>query len=98
MTSGGRADVLEALGGGAGHRDGVRGEGLAHLLGSQGQVVVNEQQVGHDALPLGGPGHGPKSTACPLGILFAVLVVGSTRVAWNVFRFRCNPLPAVPSP
>jgi PAS domain S-box-containing protein len=32
--------------------------------------------VGHDALALGVPEHGPKSSACSLDILFAVLAVG----------------------
>jgi hypothetical protein len=32
------------------------GKGPAHLVGSQGQVVVDEQQVGHSWLALGGSG------------------------------------------
>src|SRR5262249_19777803 len=48
-------DVLKALGDGAGQRDFMRGggEGLAHLLGSQVRVVVDEQQLGHGWRPAG---------------------------------------------
>ena len=43
------ADALDPFGAGAGHLDAVSGsgEGLAHLLGDQDRVIVDEQQVGH---------------------------------------------------
>jgi hypothetical protein len=46
--------MLEALAAGAGHRDGMRGGGerLAYSLRSQGQVIVDEQELGHDAITL----------------------------------------------
>src|SRR5262249_9416827 len=45
----------EPVGAGGGHLDAVAGggEGLAHLLGDQGRVVVDEQHVGHGWRPRG---------------------------------------------
>ena len=70
------ADALEPFGAGAGHFDAVTGSGkrLAHLLGDQDGVIVDEQQVGHGRLRHGMPGE-EKTTqslsgagsACPAG-------------------------------
>ncbi len=49
--------------------------------------------MGHDALVFHAPGR-PELSACLLGILIARLVVGSTRLAWEVVRFRCHPTPS----
>ncbi len=81
------ADVLEARSAGAGDHDSVRrgGEGLAHLLRSQGKVVVDEQQLGHDALALRGAGKGTSPLHWPLGTQFA------TRRPKVLPRYRCRP-------
>jgi hypothetical protein len=58
-----------------------------------GRVIVDEQQMGHDALAFHAPGR-PELPDCLLGILFGMLVVGSARVAWEVVRFRGHPTPS----
>src|SRR5262249_31858540 len=73
-------DPLESFSTAGGDLDPVRrrGERLAHLPREQGRVIVNEQEVGHDALP---PASG--------GSARVVLSLARYSICW--FAGRLNP-------
>src|SRR5947208_934821 len=68
------------FGAGAGHHDSVSrcGEGQAHLIGDQGRVIIDEQQVRHDASPRC-RGARPEVPCRPVWHSIRCWVVGSTR-------------------
>ena len=85
-------DPLEPFGAGASHFDPVSGPGehLAHQLRDQCRVIIDEQQVGHDALALGVPGRGPKSLAGPLWHSIRCWDGRLNSVTRDVSRVQCN--------
>ena len=74
-------DPLEPFGAGAGHVDPVSGPGehLAHELWNQCRVIIDEQQVGHDAFALVSLRRARVPLPARSGIRFAIGVVGRTR-------------------
>ncbi len=81
-------DALEALATRVGDLDSVCGGGeeVAHLLREQLRVIIDEQQVGHDALPFDAAGQRPPP--CSAGIVSAILRVGPTRLVREQVRVR----------
>jgi hypothetical protein len=88
-------DALEALAPRVGDLDAVCGGGeeVAHLLRQQLRVIIDEQQVGHDALPFNAPDNARR---CLPGIVFAILRVGPTRLVREEVHFRRTSVPAAP--